>query len=88
MDTRSALDISDAVRQRSQTVRARESRKKPRAGWRYANAARRRHGRRTAVAMLMARLNRASGQTIADVFGVSRGAVYVRLHRLRRGQYD
>jgi hypothetical protein len=55
-----------------------------RPGWARANAARRMYGRRRAVRMLAMRLLGANGNDIAAVFGTSRGAVYTRLHRLRR----
>jgi hypothetical protein len=56
-------------------------------GWSAANGARRKYGRRTAIAMLALKISRHSGQDIAVLFGTSRGAVYARLHRLRRGLY-
>ena len=55
--------------------------------WRHANAARRRRGRRKAVAMLTMKLNRLSARGIAETFATTPGAVYVRLHRLRSGYY-
>ena len=66
----------------AQTVPARENRR----SWRRANEARLRRGRKNAIAMfVLKKLNRLPGHAIADAFGTSRGAVYVRLHRLRSG---
>jgi DNA-directed RNA polymerase specialized sigma24 family protein len=74
---------------RPQTVVARDSRSgtPSRLSWQAANQARRKLGRRKAVTMLAMKLSRLSGQEIADLFGTTRGNVYVRLHRFRRGQY-
>jgi DNA-directed RNA polymerase specialized sigma24 family protein len=54
---------------------------------RPAARARRKRGRRKAVAMLGMKISGLSGQEIAKLFGTTRGNVYVRLHRLRRGRY-
>jgi DNA-directed RNA polymerase specialized sigma24 family protein len=37
--------------------------------------------------MLAMKVSRLSGQEIADLFGTTRGSVYTRLHRFRRGRY-
>ena len=66
-----------------ETVVARENRR----SWRRANDARLRRGRKKAIAMFTLKLNRVPLQAIAETFGTTRGAVYVRLHRLRSGFY-
>jgi hypothetical protein len=71
---------------RSQTVDARDP-VRIQHGWSAANRARRKYGRSTAIAMLALKISRQSGQDIAILFGTTRGAVYARLHRLRRGHY-
>jgi DNA-directed RNA polymerase specialized sigma24 family protein len=72
---------------RPQTVVARDCVRTSRRSWQSANQARRKLGRRKAVAMLALKLSRLSGREIADLFGTTRGNVYVRLHRFRRGRY-
>jgi hypothetical protein len=57
-------------------------------GWVEANRARRKHGRKKAIAMLALKISRHSGQDIAALFGTTRGAVYQRLFRLRTGRYS
>src|SRR5262245_44354789 len=87
----SAENISTTTTLQSspQTVQARDpvSASPSRRSWRAANQARRRLGRRKAVAMLAMKISRLSGQEIADAFGTTRGSVYARLHRFRRGRY-
>ncbi len=71
----------------SQTAVARESGTENRQRWRWANQARLKQGHRKAVAMLAMKLSRFRGREIASAFETTPGAVYVRLHRLRRGFY-
>ena len=62
-------------------------------GWRFANEARRRRGRRKTAAMVQ-RWEEAGpvfpgnrGVVVATMFGVSRAAAYQRMYRYRRGFY-
>jgi hypothetical protein len=73
-----------------ETVPARDSvqdRPKNRRSWKAANQARRNHGRRLAIRMLVMRLAKYRALEIAEVFNTTPGAVLMRLCRLRRGQY-
>jgi len=84
-------NISTTTTQRTtpQTVQARDSvpGSVSSRSWQAANQTRRRLGRRKAIVMLVMKVSRLSGQEIADLFGTTRGSVYVRLHRLRSGRY-
>src|SRR5438093_11842067 len=63
-------------------------------GWRFANEARRRRGRRKTAAMARRWEQAGSvfpgdrGVVVATMFGVSRAAAYQRMYRYRRGFYE
>jgi hypothetical protein len=65
----------------------RDGRRNPH-GWRFANEARRRNAQKKAMRMLLLRLSKCRADTIAEMFGTTRAAVYQRLYRMRRGNYD
>lgn len=69
------------------TPSRRDGRRNPH-GWRFANEARRRKAQKMAMRMLLLRLSKCRADTIAEMFGTTRAAVYQRLYRLRLGAYD
>jgi hypothetical protein len=83
----SPLTIADMEEIMPQTMTARESPTKNRPGWRHANAARRKYGRRSALKMWTLKLNGFRGNAIARLANTTPAAVYQRLYRLRRGRY-
>jgi hypothetical protein len=56
-------------------------------GWRAANAARHRNGKRTAFRMALLRITGWKPDDIAEMFGVTRAAVYQQWYRYRSGFY-
>lgn len=65
----------------------RDGRRNPH-GWRFANKARRLHGRELAEKMMRLRRATYPADVIAAYFGTTVAAVYQRLYRLRLGDYD
>ena len=79
------VDKTQAKSAQTAVAREVESGRTGRGGWRHANEARKRQGRKKALRMLSLRISGCSGHEIAELFGTTRSAVLQRLYRLRSG---